>query len=215
MGDELAEQTQPEYQRQRLALEERLLQKPLDTFKPLEEIAWGLGFKNEAELIRYLRNKKVLDVGSGFNGLSIGFILKNVPADITSITLRKNDPRFERFIKELVRQEQEYKAYGRANQERAIKQSLQKTHALFAHSLSLLDDGSFDVVVDNFAVFQYAREEEVLVLRKGGKIRIGDYSGSGRYGQGIPNWKEEILIQARVDYKLINTPQTSGVEITK
>ncbi|MCX6816337.1 MAG: hypothetical protein NTZ93_00455 [Candidatus Beckwithbacteria bacterium] len=214
---------QAQIQKQKNALEARLLEHPLDNFKTFYFIALDLGFADEEELIQYLQNKKVLDVGSGFNGLAIGSILKGVSTDIISVTPRKRDPNFQVYMRKLLESEDEYRVYSREEKDKAIKESMQKTYFMFAHDLSFFKDESFDVVIDNAASFYYARNDEVLllrqglreelrVLRQGGTIRVGDFN---TYGYNPPSWREGVLIDEGVNYSVFKNPHTSGVEITK
>lgn len=212
-----------ELAKQKVVLEARLLEKPLDTFKSFSDIASDLGFPDEEAFIAYLSNKKILDMGSGFNGLAIGCILKCVPTDITSVTPRMNDPNFKGYMRKLLFQEKAYERYSTKDKENAIRKSLQNTRADFAHDLSFGDE-SFDIVIDNAASFYYAKksepfllrrnlQEELRVLRKGGLLRVGDFTNA--YGSITPSWKERILIEEGVSYRPINEPHTSGVEIKK
>ncbi len=207
-------------QTQMFRLETRLLMFPTDTFKPLSRIASDLGFNSERGLIEYLSNKNVLDLGSGFNGLSVGCILKNVTTDITSVTPRKNDPNFKIHVERLLNLEKEYDTYSQEKKGKVIQQSLEKTRAAFAHDLSSFDDGSFDVIIDDTAVFHFAREneslifkkslrEELRILRKNGTIRIGDYTFKAL------SWKEKVLKEEGINYRVIPLSDTSVVEITK
>ncbi len=187
------------------------------TMRPIRDLAYQLRFRDQEDFKRYIHGKEVLDIGSGLNGLAIDVILQNIPARVTSINPLAARPDFEARQKAAIELYSPHLFSDSSPEdiETARKEANRNTLPLFAHDLRGLADASFDVVIDNMAVFFYADRLQKLALVKSieemqrvcrGSIRVGD---PARYGEIPTNWKEMTLREMGIKY----SPYGIGFEI--
>lgn len=190
------------------------------TLRTIELLAIDLGFRSPDELFAYIEGNDILDVGSGYGGLAIDALLRKTQAPVISVNPVLLYDSFEEFqINQIATRRDLFKGFDLPAIEIARRQANSLTYPFFAHNLRF-PDHTFGRVLDTFAVFYYANfqdrlafessiDEMLRVCKKGGTIRVAD--PLFKYGEAVPNWKEEILIQKGVR----SIPHAFGLEIHK
>ena len=149
--------------------------------------------------------------------LAVAVELMGLNTRVTSVSPGLVQPDFEQFQKDKLAESYTYTSadYTEERVEAARLVANSRSYPFFAHNLGFADN-SFDVIIDNFAVFDNSRPEVKLVLiksieemlrvtRPGGKIRVG---GGLNFGPDW-GWKEEILRNMGLDFAY----HQCGVEI--
>ncbi|MDO8638444.1 MAG: hypothetical protein Q7R43_02625 [Candidatus Daviesbacteria bacterium] len=193
--------------------------KAANAFSNLPELAKMLGFSSLKDFQRYLDGKRVLDLGSGYNGLAVGVILAGLDTKVVSVNPHFKDPFFGIHQKGTIEYTRRiyYPLVSPKALEEARVESLCHTHSAFAHDLPFGEE--FDLVIDNLAVLAYIKEEtapvlkdslteELRVLIPGGLIRAHTLGAVLR----PQSWRVELLREMGLNYRVLDP---SLLEITK
>ena len=191
----------------------------VNTLRSLADFVSDLGFSSEEELRDYFKQTRVLDAGSGYNGLAMALCLGGVDAQVLSINPTFDDPKYEIRQRDLISDRFKKSGFFQGRCFKDIEQARvlanQNTFVASAHNLPFESD-YFDRVIDNFAVttyfierfsFSYRKslEELIRVTKPEGKIRISPKTVFE------DDWKMEVL-------ELIGLPMEehpNGIELTK
>lgn len=197
-----------------------------DSLRTLGEYAKDLGFASSEAFEKFIEGKKVLDIGSGYGGFAIHARLKKLNTTIVSVNPRRYyDPDFEIKRVKLLLACPPFNQVNRSDLDEAIRMSDANTYPYFAHNLKF-EDQTFDIVIDNHAVFFYGSSQYLPIYRKsfqemmrvkksGGCILIGDQDFM--YGKQHV-WKMQLATDLKLSpIPLIppGKPDPVGIQITR
>lgn len=182
----------------------------MNNFSGIPEYSRQLGFSSEVDLVNALAGKNICDLGSGFDRFALDVILRGLNTTVVSINPDRNTPGFKARRISIIEafRHSEYSRYTLQEINDALAQVDQTALAAFAHDLSIIPDETFDMVIDNKAVFHYSQAEyedlyrrsilEIIrVTKREKRILIGDTCNIEK--QKEP-WYKKLFDELGLDY---------------
>ena len=199
-----------------------------ETFRPLSVIAKDLGFVGKDDLLNFIgKQERVVDLGSGYDGLALGCLMEGVNTLIISVNPRRKLPNFKEGRLKTIMAKLDNK-----HPQEFIEKLLEKVDILataeYAENLASLPSNSVDLVIDNQAISYYLHDdpmaaaptwrayldESLRVLRPEGIMLIGDHTMFRALRTVLKPWRIAVLSGLEnVRYEII--PKDLGVKLVK
>lgn len=189
---------------------ERYVVNLMNNFNGISAYWNDLAFASEGAFVTYLRDRRMADLGSGYDRLALDAVLRGLNTDVVSINPDRANPDFrERRMRIITNcMGNDYPHNTVEEMERALTQVDRRAIAAYAHDLSVIPNADVDAVFDIRAVFHYSYpgyrdiyEQSLLemlrITKSGGYIFIGDRCN---IEPGKTPWYQEIFDQLNLNY---------------